>query len=576
MAQPVIERLAPPAAGLMTLLGMEPNPASAAISGFALDTQFSRVNRAFRQHNLHGMQGELREIRMTGEASVRMLREVGESLPQNVRSVEELAQEIKTKLVSSPMLNQEEFEATKDTLQRIWWRCEELRSSLSSDEAARTGPLWQKALHEFNQQLTSAEQEHLLNQPNRVRTLNLNLNLASSDLRVLCARIGLMHRCNQVIESRRLDPVNHREDAARCFNALHASQRAAAVAYAAGDAAYALHQTKMQQDELRTSFTLERFLDLENRIVDFESSERVRNLNLLWHQLVFSHNLNLGANPPRTAYEESLWMRDRANAQALAQCVTGTLSVVTLSAVPDEIETLQGMRNLRIFGGDNGNERLRILNAKIASLPLQGLWLIGQDFGEIPQVLETLSPLRQLYIQDNQQVINSFPEGVARQQFGGFAYLALEAGNEIFGGLRLPGGVRHFAWLPRGFTEIPFFLWFRENFTLPYIPVFSAYSPFFSSMMHTLIERPVQCLGLDSLLMNLFAYLGMPRYFTANNFLTFISLFVLTFPLWIIPIGLFLLNVPIFLFNLFVNKAVEPLVSFVRENLLGYSPMVRI
>ncbi len=293
----------------------------------------------------------------------------------------------------------------------------------------------------------------------------------------------------------------------------------------------------MQQDRLRTSFTLERFLDLEDRIVDFESSERVRNLNILCHQLVFSHNLNQGANPPRTAYEASLWMRDRANAQALAQCVTGTLNVTTLSAVPDEIETLQGMRNLRIFGGNNGNERLRTLNAKIVNLPLQSLWLIGQEFPEIPRVLESVSPLRSFIIRENQQVINSFPERIARQHFGGFAYLVLEAYYEIFGGdVQVAGGVRHFAWLPRWFMETPFFLWFREHFTLPYIPVFSVYSPFFRTLWD-------------------------------------LSGFVVP---TIILFALALLNIPIFLFNLFVNKAVEPLVSFVRENLLGYSPMVRI
>ena len=55
-----------------------------------------------------------------------------------------------------------------------------------------------------------------------------------------------------------------------------------------------------------------------------------------------------------------------------------------------------------------------------------------------------------------------------------------------------------------------------------------------------------------------------------------ILLGILMAPLFIIPGILMLLNLPIFLYNLFINLAIEPIVTFVRENLLGYSPMVHI
>ncbi len=561
MAQPVVERLAPPAAGLIALLGMEPNPATAAISRFAGNAQLSPVSQAFQRHNLHGMQGELREIRMTGEASMRMIHAAEADLPPDVRSVEVLAQEIRTKLVSSPMLNQLEFEVTKDTLQRIWWRCEELRSSLSQEEAERTGPLWQKALHAFNQHLTGAEHEYLQNQPNRVRTLNLNLNLASSDLRVLCARIGLVHRCNQVIESRRLDPNTHREDAARCFQALHASQRAAAAAYASGDAAYALHQTKMQQDRLRTSFTLERFLDLESRIQDTESQERCYNMNRFWGALGF------GAIP-YTAFERSLWLRDPAHALTLARINGGALNLTNilhfdtdLSAIPDEIETLTGLQNLFISTEGEGN-RLRGLPETFGNLQgLSMLTLTRQDFYVLPDSLARLPRLSRFEIIENRHPIRVFPEPLARKQYGGFVGLLQECLDASFNlkswdrDPRAPvGALRHYAWLPQNdFTDVPFFLWFRENFSLPYLHVVMREEEWPESWVHCFKWFMSTLERISPLLM-------IP----------------VVIPLLVFALTKLLLNVPIFLFNLFVNLVIEPIVTFVRENLLGYSPMVHI
>ena len=72
MAQAIVERLKPPAVGLIELLGMPTGPASV-FSWMTGTTPLSHVSQAFQRHNQNAMQQELREIRMTGDDSVRTL-----------------------------------------------------------------------------------------------------------------------------------------------------------------------------------------------------------------------------------------------------------------------------------------------------------------------------------------------------------------------------------------------------------------------------------------------------------------------------------------------------------------------
>jgi hypothetical protein len=188
---------------------------------------------------------------------------------------------------------------------------------------------------------------------------------------------------------------------------------------------------------------------------------------------------------------------------------------------------------------------------------LSMLTLRGQDFRVLPDSLARLPRLSRFEIVENRHPIRVFPEPLARRQYGGFMGLLQEFQDASFNlrplhGDAVPAGaLRHYAWLPQNdFTDVPFFLWFRENFSLPYFHVIIRAVDWPESCVHCFqgffmdypILAPLVCLP----------------------------------PLLIVVLAQFLWNVPIFLINLFVNLAIEPIVTFIRENLLGYSPMVHI
>jgi hypothetical protein len=105
---------------------------------------------------------------------------------------------------------------------------------------------------------------------------------------------------------------------------------------------------------------------------------------------------------------------------------------------------------------------------------------------------------------------------------------------------------------PSGFSDIPFFIWFRDSCNLPHIPLFDLVEP----VMHLLARLTGK---YSTLLENLLAIplgLSLPA---------------------LAAIGLLAtaLNLLIFSVNLFLNYAVEPIITFFRDQ-LGYSRMVHI
>ncbi len=547
MAQAIGEGLATPPAGLIEALAFQTGPISSILCGMADNANLSLVCEAFGRHNRNAMQQELREIRMTDAESVQWLRTTENALPPDVRSVDELAQEITHKLVDSPFLNEQDAVLLKDQLQSIWWRCEELRRSLTPAEADQTRPLWQKAFHDLNEQLTDAELPHG----------NRNFVAHMQALKELCLRLRVMHRFNQVVRTQGLN-IEDRAQTLRCFSALQESQKVAVSAYIDGEAPFA---QALAEETAQASWSGRRFMKLEGRILATEVVQRVYNLQGLCNHL---HLLGV-PNLPRAPYEQSLWLRDRANAPALANVQTLLLSHPEqyFTGIPDEIDALTNLSSLYCFASPNThpNQRLRTLPDTFGNLTqLRSLTLRGHDFREIPAALERLPRLDRFSILENTTLIRVFPERLARNQYGGFWDLFADfsdACNPI--PHRMPAdGVRHFAWLPRNqFTDIPFFLWFREMFSLPYIntdtnPCMN-FLNYISNVLGNFIERD---LGL---------WFG--------RIIVGALLFPIIVPLWLITA---LLDLSIFAYNLFVNLAIEPIVTFVRENLLGYSPMTHI
>ncbi|MBI2743453.1 MAG: hypothetical protein HYX48_06005 [Chlamydiales bacterium] len=114
-------------------------------------------------------------------------------------------------------------------------------------------------------------------------------------------------------------------------------------------------------------------------------------------------------------------------------------------------------------------------------------------------------------------------------------------------------------------SDIPFFIWFRDNCNVPQIPILQ--------LGRSLQEASYPFIGnvgyvVEDLLAGRFAAL-------MNNPLAIPLALFLTVPAALLGAALAALNVAIFGVNLFLNYAIEPVVTYFRDQ-LGYSRMVHI
>ncbi len=582
---------------LMQLLNHDSGPMSI-VMGFALLTEPDLVHSAFKKHNRNAMLQVGQEIRMIDPASVTYLREVEGRLPQDVRSVEELAHEITTKLEALPLGDRDFTAQDTDTIYSLWERSLELWRSLSPEQRARVRPLWQSTLHTLNENFSFHRQKFEQHEAAIERAARLRektpakppelqrkfLVLEATRLKETYVRTSLMRRFEQAIQSQGLDSAN-REQGLRCLNALQASQKAAASFCLVGrdrfNVAVRSHfaEGRVYPPEWRvanrgseTHFSLARFSHLEREVLDVEAEQRIINITAFWNDISFQMHAAGLVNPLLTYSQKKAWLRDPANAPTLAQIQRLYLHDVTV--LPEEIESLSHVSRITLIC--DGWASLETLPESLARLPqLSHLELVRQRLREIPEVLARMPRLETLIIRDNGNPLRVFPESVARQQYGGFWGVYTDYLDRADGPpANVPaGGVRHFAWMPRHqFTDIPFFLWFREWFSLPYVPNLDFRSSVWLWGGETLIERWLS--HIMHAAHSFFDCLGLPRSWQAE--LMVVPLYGFLGLVYAVQGIIHCVNAPIFLYNLFANLAIEPVVSFVRENLLGYSPMIHI
>jgi hypothetical protein len=173
------------------------------------------------------------------------------------------------------------------------------------------------------------------------------------------------------------------------------------------------------------------------------------------------------------------------------------------------------------------------------------------------------------------------PEVFTRHYLGGWASLAFEPVRELapyihcFCGL-VGGGEQgpendflervrnyHTATLPyEQFNRIPFQLWFREHFSIPYIP------------FHLLGVAEIAIAGFCSAIAQLHRICPDNHDARYLNYVTpAIIWLVTTVPLALTAI---VLSLPIFVMNVIINRVIEPIVSWVRESCCGCDPMVEL
>ncbi len=258
------------------------------------------------------------------------------------------------------------------------------------------------------------------------------------------------------------------------------------------------------------------------------------------------------------------------NQQVLDQVQTLLLHHVNLNDY-QVMEHLCKFRNLTTLDirCNNLNYAMKDLPDELATFPyLRCLILEGHAFSKIPDVLARMPNLLILDLWNNRAQVEELPEDFTRHYLGGWASLALDQLRDLAIAMRFitngqpgPGGVildklsnYHTLCLsPDKFRRIPFSLWFREHFSVPYIPSLA-----FGALLGAT--------GVGNRVAEII-FAGTPvRYNDVVDFLLLLPFALLTFAL----------NIPIFPVNVIITRVIEPIVSWVRESCCGCDPMVEL
>ncbi len=242
---------------------------------------------------------------------------------------------------------------------------------------------------------------------------------------------------------------------------------------------------------------------------------------------------------------------------------------------------LSGLKDLRISAS---SEELALADfpAELTSLVnIHSLHLKGHAFSKMPEALTKFPNLLIFSLNDNRKIIDEMPEAFTRHYLGGWASLAFEPVRELAPYIHcfcgLVGGEEgpendflervqnyHTAALPsEQFNRIPFQLWFREHFSIPYIT------------FHLLGAATIAIAGICTGIAQLHRLLcpgnqdGRDLNYVAAG-LVFVAAFV---PLVVTAT---ILSLPIFVLNVIINRVIEPAVSWVRESCCECDPMVEL
>lgn len=367
-------------------------------------------------------------------------------------------------------------------------------------------------------------------------------------------RDRLARRFEEVARVKQLVPHNI-EQITACFSGLYESQNASL------KRANPLRPPLPEPDLC----TLRHFRDIEDAVFTAEYLEQDQGLVCLWGAV----RNQINAGPPRDIDKASsirAWMNNPANFALLAQ--PELLNVRIRGQIPPEIGRLTGLRELTIRGDGGVNAQSpAFLPAEFGNL--QRLEVLSFDrvaLSEIPPVLETLPALEYLGFTDQLLPIARFPDALERQINSGLRNFYLLFNNESAHAYRLLAflGLNHH--LNQGqwsthfnrpyaglnyhqMTEIPFRVYFRENFSIPNLPF--ALNTWLIEITGSWMDALERSCGWS-----LAVAVAIP------------TLILLHLPL-------LLLSIPFYLINFVLNQGIEPIVTLIRD-LFGYSRMVQI
>lgn len=325
--------------------------------------------------------------------------------------------------------------------------------------------------------------------------------------------------------------------------------------------------------ERNKSATVSSILGAEERLI-FSDMERDRHLRIFWSRVPGLENF-------AHAYDIRSYLDNPDNAAAIGAITS--LGFHGLEVLPPEIGKFPNLRELTIHGTDR--RRLTALPETLTNLNgLETLILENNDFPEFPEQLLRIPNLTSYSLRVNQTPITILPEEAASDRFlGGICSLvwdALAAHEKIFGSIlscfdgiepRYQRADHCYGNLPREqFTEIPFNLWFRENFSIPHLPVIAVAA--IVAVVLGVGGSVAECL------------LACIPFLRDPGCVGTILMVILLAPFFIVGVvsGLALnlsaiiLDLPIFLLNVLINRVIGPWIVFPIRDCLGYDPMVEV
>ncbi|MBI2743000.1 MAG: hypothetical protein HYX48_03700 [Chlamydiales bacterium] len=308
------------------------------------------------------------------------------------------------------------------------------------------------------------------------------------------AEMSLRKRAEQVFQGR-LDlsvdaPYQQR---ATCLRELHLSQRDGLFRDADR-----LEEFAASARSEGNTFALQRFLRAERSCVGLELEEHY-DLKLFWNQLREEHP-TVFPDGIDTVEAQRAWLNDPANAAQLATITH--LSFSGLDTLPPEIGRFSALTRLILWPEDAGDDAVfptvRNLPAALAELAnLNSLSIYNAYFRILPEVLGRVRATVKIHGNHRQAIL---PESVARMHGSGimshldeFFWAIFERPSDVVRTGEDRGSPVFMGLIREELSEIPFFLWFRDTFSIPYF-----YQPgilFFDALeaIHSFIEN----LGLD-------------------------------------------------------------------------------
>lgn len=518
------------------------NLKSEIIGGYLQDTRLSRVSKAFREANSEAMVQTGRHLAMEDKASVTGVQESAKELFGNSNREETLQRmfsEVSAKIDNLPVPAAGHSNAG-------------FRMSVE-----KFGALYQRTLQETDPQVKELRAERFILFIDKIHKnlakIPREVNFAEpTELQAYEGHVQeLIRISNQFIVRERV--AERFKQGFSSFASLHTSQKNA-VAFSE------TQSVRFAQLEPHT-FSLERFRKAEEIVFDAEYEQDVA-LSQLWTDV--RAIIHVGPAVNAKVKDIRAWLNDDLNRATLEQ--VHSLTCTGMNVCPPEIGKLHALGHLALTHG-----RMTSLPREMVTLSnLNMLDLRNQHFRDIPEVIGRIPYLLALHLANNQH-LRTASDNFGRN-FMGIGTLVTDAfmdGLYAFNSVQLNNidfvewRDQHFFGARQQLSNVPFCMWFRDQFSIPHFPMMVA--------MPVMIAGLVVLLNFVEAIVAPLAAISDWLYWPAKILVSFLAYSPFAF-----VSGLFIFfEIPIFLWNLLANLAIEPLVTAIRDQ-LGYKRMVHI